>query len=78
MVSWAVLSFGLIMLLVALAIPRAAFAITLIVLLGKSGWLGYFGGNLFSEFLATFLTAAFAIIAVAGGLALDWHDHCNR
>lgn len=74
MIFWAVLGFGLFLLLVAFGIPRTAFAITLVVLMSKQGWFDYFGpggpGGL-ADFGATLLTIIFVGVAVIGGLILD-------
>ena len=81
MIFWAVLGFGLFLLLVALGIPRLAFTITLLVLLAQSGWLSYFKPSAaasLDEALAMILTVIFALIAIAGGIAFDIDDYKNR
>ena len=80
MIFWAVLGFGLFLLLVAFAMPRLAFTITLVALLYQSGWMDYFGKNdpSAAEFLATILTVILILFAGIGGSILDWVDHSNR
>lgn len=76
MIFWAVLGFGLFLLLVVFLFPRLAFVITLLMLLSKSGWFDYFGKTNPSgtEIAAFALTVIFILLAAVGSLILDIYD----
>jgi len=76
MLFWAVLGFGLVILLVSFGGSRLSFLFTLLVLLSKSGWLDYIVKTdpSVTETFAAILTAIFILVAAVGGLALDLHD----